>query len=152
MRELLAGRVRGLEHVGSTSVPGIRAKPILDLMLGLPTLDDGTAVAPELAKLGYEFRPDAGLAQEHVFAKGVPRTHILHVVEFGGRPWRQKLLFRDALRAEPDLARAYEELKIALAVKFPKDRAAYTAGKSEFVLRVLNRVSRGPAAPRSTAQ
>lgn len=138
LRQSLKRRVRGLEHVGSTSIPDIRAKPILDLMLGLSNLDDGLGLASDLGKLGYEFRPDAGIPAEHVFAKGTPRTHVLHVVEFGGEAWQQKLAFRDALREEPQLARAYQELKVALSLQFPDDRAAYTAGKTEFVKGVVN--------------
>lgn len=124
--------------MGSTSIPDIRAKPILDLMLGLSNLDDVPELAADLAKLGYEFRPDAGIPAEHVYAKGTPRTHLLHVVEFAGEAWQQKLAFRDALREEPELAQAYQELKVALAVRFPEDRAAYTAGKTEFVKGVVS--------------
>ena len=137
LQRSLAGRICGVEHVGSTSIPDIRAKPILDLMLGLSNLDDGPELATELAELGYEFRPDAGLPAEHVYAKGAPRTHVLHVVEFGGEAWQQKLAFRDALREQPDLAQAYEELKVALSLQFADDRAAYTAGKTEFVRSVV---------------
>lgn len=102
LRKSLTRQVRGIEHVGSTAIPDIRAKPILDLMLGLSDLDDGLGLVPELAELGYEFRPDAGLPAEHVYPKGTPRTHVLHVVEFGGEAWQQKLAFRDALREQPD--------------------------------------------------
>lgn len=138
LRRSLTSRVSGLEHIGSTSVPDIRAKPILDLMLGLSNLDDGPGLGSDLAELGYEFRPDAELPAEHVYAKGTPRTHILHVVEFGGDAWQQKLAFRDALREEPELARAYQALKMALSLRFPDDRAAYTAGKTEFVKGVVS--------------
>lgn len=137
IRQSLASEVPGLEHIGSTSIPGLRAKPILDLLLGLPNLDDGPGLAADLAKLGYEFRSDAGLPAEHVFAKGTPRTHMLHVVEFGGEAWQQKLAFRDALRDEPELAQAYQELKVSLSLRFPDDRAAYTAGKTAFVKGVV---------------
>ena len=137
LRRSLTSRVRGLEHVGSTSIPDLRAKPILDLLLGVSNLDDGPGLASDLAELGYEFRPDAGLPAEHVYAKGTPRTHVLHVVEFGREAWQQKLAFRDALREEPELARAYQELKVSLSLRFPEDRAAYTAGKTEFVKGVV---------------
>ncbi|WP_173087901.1 GrpB family protein [Devosia sp. 1635] len=138
LRQSLASRVCGLEHVGSTSISGLMAKPILDLLLGLSNLDDGPGLASELAKLDYEFRPDAGLPAEHVYAKGTPRTHVLHVVEIEGEAWQQKLAFRDALRDQPELARAYQELKVSLSLLFPDDRAAYTAGKTEFVKGVVS--------------
>jgi GrpB-like predicted nucleotidyltransferase (UPF0157 family) len=138
LHNALTRRVNGIEHVGSTSVPGIQAKPILDLMLGLRRLEDGPGLAAELAELGYEFRPDAGIPAEHVYAKGTPRTHLLHVVQYGGDAWQQKLSFRNALREDPELASAYQELKVALSNQFPDDRAAYTAGKTDFVRRVVS--------------
>lgn len=138
LRQSLAQQVLGLEHIGSTSISGLRAKPIIDLLLGLSNLDDGPGLASDLAKLDYDFRTDAGLPAEHVFVKGTPRTHILHVVEFGGEPWQQKLAFRDALRETPELARAYQELKLSLSRSFPDDRAAYTAGKADFVREVVS--------------
>jgi GrpB-like predicted nucleotidyltransferase (UPF0157 family) len=137
LHEALTSEVRGIEHIGSTSVPGIQAKPILDLMLGLQRLDDGPELAGELAELGYEYRPNARIPGEHVFAKGTPRTHLLHVVQFGGEAWQQKLSFRNALREEPELASAYQELKVGLSNRFPDDRAAYTAGKTDFVRSVV---------------
>jgi GrpB-like predicted nucleotidyltransferase (UPF0157 family) len=138
LHKALTSRVSGIEHIGSTSVPDIQAKPILDLMLGLKTLDDGPGLAGELAELGYEFRPGAGIPGEHVYAKGTPRTHLLHVVAFEGEAWQQKLSFRNALREEPELASAYQELKVGLSNRFPDDRAAYTAGKTDFVRRVVS--------------
>jgi GrpB-like predicted nucleotidyltransferase (UPF0157 family) len=138
LRQSLKNQVRGLEHIGSTSILGLRAKPILDLLLGLSKLDDGPKLASDLAKLSYEFRTDAGLPAEHVFVKGTPRTHLLHVVEFAGEPWQQKLAFRDALRETPELAQAYQELKVSLSLRFPDDRAAYTAGKADFVKDVVS--------------
>jgi GrpB-like predicted nucleotidyltransferase (UPF0157 family) len=138
LRRALTSRVRGIEHIGSTSVPDIQAKPILDLMLGVRRLDEGPGLAGQLSELGYEYRPDARIPDEHVFAKGTPRTHLLHVVQFGGQAWQQKLSFRNALREEPELASAYQELKVTLSNQFPDDRAAYTAGKTDFVRSVVN--------------
>jgi len=127
-------RTCSVEHVDSASIPDVLAKPILDLMLGLSNLDDGPGLATELAEFGYEFRPDAGLPAEHVYAKRTPRTHVLHVVEFRGEPWQWRLAFRDALRGQPELARAYQELSL----RFADDRAADTTGKTEFVRGVVS--------------
>ncbi len=137
LKTLLRARAIRIEHVGSTAIPSIRAKPILDLLLGLGELGDGHNLAVELASLGYAFRPHAGVPEEHVFVKGTPRTHILHVVEHGGGAWRQKLAFRDALRQQPELAREYNKLKTMLAARYPDNRPAYTAGKTEFVRKVV---------------
>ena len=87
--------------------------------------------------LGYDFARHAGVPDHHVFGKGAARTHLAHFVEHGGHAWTQCLAFRNRLRADPAKARAYEALKLVLAAKFPDDRAAYTAGKSEFVAKVL---------------
>lgn len=137
LRGLLGAKALGVEHVGSTAIPGIKAKPILDIMLGIVTLDDAPDLAKALESLRYEFRPKAGIPEEHVFVKGAPRTHILHVVAINGPAWRQKLAFRDALRADPDLAGAYDRLKASLSDRFPTDRAAYTEGKTDFVRAVV---------------
>lgn len=137
LRDLLGAQVLGIEHVGSTAIPGISAKPILDILVGLADLDVGPALAEDLATIGYELRPNAGLPEEHVFVKGAPRTHILHVVRLNGPAWQQKIAFRDSLRENPDLARSYEALKSALSAQFPDDRAAYTSGKADFVREVV---------------
>lgn len=137
LKLVMKGRQVGIEHVGSTSIPGIRAKPILDIMFGAANLTDGLDLATVLAELKYEIRPNAGLPAEHVFAKGAPRTHLLHVVEYDGEVWQQKLAFRDALREDHQLALAYERLKVELSLRFAADRAAYTDGKTEFVRGVV---------------
>lgn len=144
LRAVFGTLVKGIEHVGSTAIPGIRAKPILDILAGLPNLQ-GQAELTALATIGYEFRPGAGLPAELVFVKGHPRTHILHVVEWEGLAWRQKLAFRNALRESPPLAREYDALKLTLSQEFAGDRAAYTAGKTDFVGRVV--AARDPHSP-----
>jgi len=133
LKLVMKDRLLGIEHVGSTAIPGIRAKPILDIMVGVANPTDRPDLAPDLTELNYEIRPNAGLPAEHVFAKGTPRTHLLHVVEYDGEVWQQKLAFRDALRADDQLALAYEKLKVELSLRFAADRAAYTDGKTEFV-------------------
>ena len=123
-----------IQHVGSTAIPNIRARPILDLMLGIADFDQGPLLEPALAQLGYEYVPHAGVPNDHVFGKGLDRTHLLHVVEHDGPDWNHKLRFRDRLRADPTLAQAYESLKIRLAEEFADNRAAYTAAKQQFIV------------------
>ena len=139
--EIEAARIRAalgpamidIQHFGSTAIPDIRAKPILDLMLGIADFDQGPLLEPALAQLGYVYVPHAGVPNDHVFGKGLNRTHLLHVVEHGGPDWNHKLRFRDRLRADPTLAGAYESLKIGLAEEFADNRAAYTAAKRQFI-------------------
>jgi GrpB-like predicted nucleotidyltransferase (UPF0157 family) len=126
-----------VEHCGSTSVPGLIAKPILDILVGVPEPIDLRAVAEGLAPLGYEHRPNAGVTGNEVFGKGNPRTHLLHVVPLGGATWLRMLRFRDMLRGDPALAGEYAELKRSLATRFPTDRAAYTAAKDGFISRLV---------------
>ncbi|HEX8511954.1 MAG TPA: GrpB family protein [Allosphingosinicella sp.] len=126
-----------VEHCGSTSVPGIPAKPIIDILIGIPVPIDVAAIAGALAGIGYEHATWAGVPGHEVFGKGDPRTHLLHVVPHGEHAWARMLAFRNALRSDPALALEYAALKQDLAARFPDDRAAYTDGKSLFVASVL---------------
>jgi GrpB-like predicted nucleotidyltransferase (UPF0157 family) len=126
-----------LEHFGSTSIPGIRAKPIIDMLGGVRALDDALGCRAALEAIGYEHAAWAGVPGHHVFGKGRPRrTHLLHLVEHGGASWTENLHFRDRLRASPDLAAEYDRLKARLAESFPEDRPRYTDEKAAFVQRI----------------
>jgi GrpB-like predicted nucleotidyltransferase (UPF0157 family) len=127
-----------IEHFGSTAIPGIKAKPILDILAAVERIENGPACIPPLESIGYTYRPNAGIPGDLTFTKGGDRvTHILHVVQIDSLNWRGNLKFRDALRASPTLAREYEQLKLELAGEF-QDRAQYTAGKTDFVWRVIS--------------
>ncbi|MDP8913554.1 MAG: GrpB family protein [Pseudomonadota bacterium] len=128
-----------IEHCGSTSVPGLPAKPILDILAGIGAPIDVATIAEALAPLGYEHAPWAGVPGHEVFGKGEPRTHLLHVVPLHGNAWKRMLAFRDALRKDAALAADYALLKQELAVRYPQSRPAYTEGKSAFVETVLAR-------------
>lgn len=143
---LLSPWVDSIEHVGSTSVPGLAAKPILDIMVGLRTLEDAQHCIPRLESIGYEYVPrhEAALPERRFFHKGATRrarTHHLHMVETASRFWHRHLLFRDRLRANAELARRYDELKRQLAARFPFDRDAYTNAKAPFIEEVLSKGS-----------
>ncbi len=131
--------LRGLEHYGSTSVPVLKAKPILDILAGVPSLSDGRGLAAPLAALGYEDMGTDVVPGHHLFGKGEARTHLLHVVEYGSPIWTEALCFRDALRADPALAADYEALKVRLSEQFAESRAEYTAAKAGFIQSVLDR-------------
>lgn len=122
-----------LEHVGSTAVPGLAAKPILDLAAGRPGAVPAAAYVPVLESMGYIHRGDGGIPGREFFRRGALRSHHIHLVEHDGLHWRRYLRFRDALRSDPALREAYAELKRALATRHPRDREAYIAGKTEFV-------------------
>lgn len=146
LRAALAPWACAVEHVGSTAVPGLAAKPILDIAVGLPDASPPGAVVAALEALGYEYRGDAGEAGGHVLVlEAAPqvRTHHLHVVALGGAQWADYLALRDLLRASPDAREEYERAKRTLAALHAGDRAAYTAGKAEVIGRLLVRARRG---------
>lgn len=130
-----------IEHYGSTSVPGLRAKPILDILVGAAGALAPRPFVSALAPLGYEYAPRAGVAHHLVFGKGIARTHLVHVVRHGGPEWRRALRFRDALRTDPGLAAAYAALKERLAARYRTDRAGYTDGKDNFIRQALGESS-----------
>jgi GrpB-like predicted nucleotidyltransferase (UPF0157 family) len=128
-----------VEHVGSTAVPGLAAKPILDLAGGVPP---GAAVAPYVAALvraGWVHRGEQGIPGREFFRRGEPRAYHLHLSARDGAFWREHLAFRDALRASDALRDAYAALKRDLAERFPRDREAYIEGKGAFVRDVVAR-------------
>lgn len=139
LRAELDASVCGFEHVGSTAVPGVAAKPVVDMLLLVPALDATDGLAGELGALGYDERPSDGVRDRRFFARGPParRTHYLSVTEAGSDCHRQQVTFRDALRSDPDLAAEYDRLKRELAAATPNDRATYTDSKSSFVRSVL---------------
>ena len=127
--------VMRLEHVGSTAVPGLAAKPIVDLQLSVPSLEPIAAYGDPLARLGYLFAPDPEMPDYHFFGKPPerPRTHHLHVCEAGSEHERRHLAVRDFLRAHPEEAARYAQLKRAVAARHPRDRLGYIAGKDPYV-------------------
>jgi GrpB-like predicted nucleotidyltransferase (UPF0157 family) len=124
--------IRAVEHIGSTAVPGLAAKPILDVMVGIRRLLDARHCIPRMTALGYTYvrEHERLLPERRYFFK--PAVH-LHMVEPTARFWREKLRFRDLLRADAGLARRYEALKRDLASRFPTDPVRYTEGKGAFV-------------------
>jgi len=130
----------GIHHVGSTAVPGLAAKPIIDIVAGVRDLDQARASFEPLSEESYVYSPHRpGIA--HHFAKPSPRlpelAYGLHLTEPGSDLWRERLAFRDALRQDADLAVDYEALKQRLAQEHPHGAEAYTAGKRAFVAGVL---------------
>jgi GrpB-like predicted nucleotidyltransferase (UPF0157 family) len=128
----------GIHHVGSTAVPGLDAKPTVDILVGVEDLEASRACFEPLARLGYQYAPYRS-EEMHWFCKPDPerRTHHLHLAPTGGRRFADELAFRDRLRADPAVADAYAELKRELARRHSDDREAYTDAKADFIRRVL---------------
>ncbi len=138
----LGSWAESIEHVGSTAVPGLAAKPIIDIMVGVRRLKNADRCSRPLERLSYECRGEAGIRGRLFFRKGDPRTHHLHVAEVGSEFWERHLAFRDYLRTHPDTAREYARLKYGLADCFREDRVAYTEAKTGFVTEVVRRAMR----------
>ena len=135
IRAALGNSALAIEHYGSTAVPGLRAKPIIDLLIGVADIDDGLSFIEPMATLGYDYAGGQGIADHHIFGKGLARTHLAHVVVYESDQWLRSLRFRDRLRNEPDVRAAYETLKLDLAAA-SSSRSQYTAGKTIFVARI----------------
>ncbi len=132
----------GVEHIGGTSVPGLRAKPILDIAAGLAPGAQVEALKARLLEAGYIYAGDGGDDGGLLFVlESAPdvRTLHLHVVDHAGRQWRNYLAFRDFLRRDGEARADYERLKLSLAEKFAGDRKAYTAAKQDFISVILAR-------------
>jgi len=135
--EAIGHLIQAVEHVGSTAVPGLGAKPIIDIMVAVTRLGDATQCMEPLERIGYQYVPENedSIPERRYFTKGPPggRTHHLHMVELDGGFWDRHLLFRDYLRAHPQVAEEYHELKMKLADEYGSDRESYTEAKSAFI-------------------
>lgn len=139
---LLEGIATAIEHVGSTSVPGLAAKPIIDIDVLLTSSSDLPRAIARLASIGYEHRGDLGISGREAFrAPPEESPHHLYVCPPGNIAYMEHISFRDYLRSHQKDAEAYAELKRTLAGKFRNDREAYNEAKSEFVQRILRRAA-----------
>lgn len=154
LRRTLPQRLlRRIEHFGSTAVPALAAKPIIDILIEVTSLDETQEqIVPILTSQGYEYfwRTDVQPPYAWFIKRDSEqrRTHHLHFVEADSALW-ERLLFRDYLRRFPEEARRYAELKVSLADEFPNDRVAYARGKTGFIVAVTEKAGRffGKAVP-----
>ncbi|TQR46009.1 GrpB family protein [Paenibacillus popilliae] len=138
---ILGERVIDIQHVGSTAI-GIQAKPIVDIAVGITDLGDISTFNDKRLREHQYYRLQVQLEDEVVYAKfssleNLVKTHFLHVVVHNSEKWNALLIFRDQLRANPNLAQEYVELKHSLAALYSNDELAYTAGKEAFVKKVI---------------
>lgn len=153
LRAALGPALREMEHVGSTSVPGLAAKPILDVMAAVDALADLDPHLPALAARGYRPVPTdmAGrlLLRREADREGDLPVH-LHVVTLGSWPTRRERLFRDRLLAHPEEARAYGDLKLGLAGQMEGDIDAYTRAKTSLIQAIMDRAADDAGVPRAS--
>lgn len=140
LRSVFADAILNIEHIGSTAIEGMAAKPIIDLMCVVSSLEEAKSFRTRLETLGYEYRPDESVPDRIFFAKGPRsnRTHHLSLTEPDSTFYKEKLLFRDYLRTHTEAAEKYCRLKEELADKYADNRGAYTEGKSDFVKQILS--------------
>lgn len=149
----LGGVACEIEHVGSTAVPGLAAKPVIDMLGGPPPESALEPYVRAFTGAGYEYRGEYGLPGREYFVRSDAagaRTHHLHLVVLGGGHWVRHLAFRDALRADAGARERYAALKHRLAAQHGDDRDAYTDAKSAFIDDVV-REWLGAAAPEREA-
>ena len=128
-----------IQHIGSTAVPGLAAKPLLDLGIAVADAAMVAACIPRITALGYSYRGYRGANQGYFFDLGPEHnlTHYLHLLLISDAGWQNYLRFRDYLRAHPEARAAYQQLKQDLAAKYAADRAAYSAAKTTFIQGIL---------------
>ena len=124
-------------HIGSTAVPGLLGKPVLDIAVTLPSFPLGAVEVAAIETLGYRYWADNPNLAHQFFFKNLPRTHHLHLYPTASTKLADQLRFRDMLKASERLRAAYTALKQQLAAQLAHDREAYTAGKTDFIRRVL---------------
>lgn len=143
-RELLSSRIKELiiviEHVGSTSIEGLFAKPIIDIAIGVSSLDVIIELKEKVKDLGYVEVP-VSIDGKHVFARYKEKkiTHFLHVMIYNQSLWIDQISFRDYLRLDPNAKIEYIKIKEELANKYPNDVVSYTNEKKKFVDNILKR-------------
>jgi len=150
LKEILGNVIKDIQHVGSTSILSIKAKPIIDIALAVDNFDDILAYEKELKAAGFYYRPNARatLRDQLLFAcgnyyegTGDIQTHFIHVVLKDSMDWINYINFKNYLNNNPSIAKAYEELKMSLAEKAPIDsgREKYLNGKHDFIVHTLRK-------------
>jgi GrpB-like predicted nucleotidyltransferase (UPF0157 family) len=139
LQSAIGEHVLDIQHVGSTSIPGMTAKPIIDIAIAVESFEAASACIEPMKQIGYEYAGENGIPRRHYFVKRNPATtHHVHMLEIASPEWANHLLFRDYLIGHPKAATEYAALKLKLAEAFPRDRDAYTDGKAAFIQHILH--------------
>ncbi|MHA2250721.1 MAG: GrpB family protein [Candidatus Kariarchaeaceae archaeon] len=141
---IIGDKIETIEHVGSTSVEGLGAKPIIDILISVKSLDIADQCIKPLIESGYEYikRHERQLPQRRFFVVGPRkqgRTIHIHMVEVNSGFFREQIAFRDYLRKNIESAQAYYKLKKELEAKYRNDREKYTESKTDFILSILEK-------------
>ncbi len=137
MRILLRGQILDIDHFGSTSVPGMIAKPIIDIQVGVRDFQRAFKCVEQIEQLGYTYKGENCELRQYSFTKGNPVGYHLYVVDISGETWAKRTVFRDYLKNNAGSADRYAELKQELAFRYTDDLRAYQDGKLEFVEQIV---------------
>ena len=139
-----------IQHVGSTSIIGCYAKPIIDIAIGVESLEYGEQLITVLCKIGYLYDGDGGIPGRHFFKKkdGELSTHYIHLEPIKGKLWNNHILYRDYLNKHPQIINEYSNLKKSLEKDFSEDRNKYALGKDPFIENVLETAEREKSMPK----
>lgn len=138
LNEKIGKYVLDIQHVGSTAILGMLAKPVIDIGIAVLDFEKSSICIHPIEELGYVYRGEFGIPRRHYFVKGRPRTYQIHMNEINSEQWRNLLIFRDYLLQHKNTAEQYAQIKIKLAQKYPIDREKYQEGKSPFIRKVLD--------------
>ena len=138
----IGNHIEDIQHVGSTAIVGMPAKPILDVAIAVEDFEKARVCIAPLAALGYTFKGENGIPRRHYFTKGEPCTHHIHMGEETSDEWAKLILFRDYLRSDQRVAEEYARFKADLLDRLTGDRVAYQAAKTEFIEEVLQKGAR----------
>lgn len=141
VERIMADKTIAIEHIGSTAIPGLGAKAVIDFMVGVRDLLEVEPFIDPLARIGYEHVYHEAFPNRRFFRRGPWRagTHHLHVYVYGSDEWNNQLAFRDYLIEHPEKLKEYDKLKKELSLKYPHDRAAYTSAKHPFINEIIQR-------------
>ncbi|HOX41160.1 MAG TPA: GrpB family protein [bacterium] len=149
LKKIFGNVAKSIEHVGSTSIVGLCAKPIIDIAVGVDALEDINEVKEKILKLPHYSVKEDNADGEILMRKGSPVregetkpdfiTHFIHIMEINGRKYRETLTFRDYLRANPEVLKEYEKLKQKLAIEYQNDRKTYFRAKDKFIKSILSK-------------
>ncbi len=139
LEKVLEGIALDIQHVGSTSIIGLSAKPIIDIAVAVKDEEVMKSTIDILAKAGYDVKDSIAEKGEVLARKGSPdcRTHYIHVEVIGTKKWVNHILFRDYLRKYPEYVQQYQDIKEKLSTQFANDRKVYTKSKNDFIEKVM---------------
>jgi GrpB-like predicted nucleotidyltransferase (UPF0157 family) len=142
LEDILSDIAISIEHIGSTSVRGLGAKPIIDIMIGVYNLKEVDDFIELLSNIGYEHVFHKEFPNRRFFRKGLWRagTHHLHIYKYESEEWNSNILFRNYLRKHPNVRNQYNQLKIELVQKYSCDRVGYTEAKAPFITGIIKKV------------